>query len=68
MVVTDGFTGNVALKTMEGAARLIADTLREEFTRNPVAQARRARRAADAQALCAPGSIRDATMARPWSA
>src|SRR5450631_181711 len=34
VVVTDGFTGNVALKTMEGAARLIADTLREELTRN----------------------------------
>jgi len=33
VVVTDGFTGNVALKTMEGAARLIADALREEFTR-----------------------------------
>jgi len=34
VVVTDGFTGNVALKTMEGAARLITDTLREEFTRS----------------------------------
>jgi len=34
VVVTDGFTGNVALKTMEGVARLIADALREEFTRN----------------------------------
>src|SRR6202522_1254076 len=34
VVVTDGFTGNVALKTMDGAARLITDTLREEFTRN----------------------------------
>jgi phosphate acyltransferase len=34
VVVTDGFTGNVALKTMEGAARLIADTLREELTRS----------------------------------
>src|SRR6202795_1441342 len=33
VVVTDGFTGNVALKAMEGAARLIADALREEFTR-----------------------------------
>jgi glycerol-3-phosphate acyltransferase PlsX len=33
VVVTDGFTGNVALKAMEGAARLIADTMREEFTR-----------------------------------
>ncbi len=36
VVVTDGFTGNVALKTMEGAARLIFDTVREEFTRNSV--------------------------------
>ncbi len=34
VVVTDGFTGNVALKTMEGAARLIRDVMREEFTRN----------------------------------
>ncbi len=34
VVVTDGFTGNIALKTMEGAARLIFDTVREEFTRN----------------------------------
>ncbi|MFI4890118.1 MAG: phosphate acyltransferase PlsX [Steroidobacterales bacterium] len=34
VVVTDGFTGNVALKTMEGAARLIKDVMREEFTRS----------------------------------
>ena len=34
VVVTDGFTGNVALKTMEGVARLISDALREEFTRS----------------------------------
>jgi glycerol-3-phosphate acyltransferase PlsX len=34
VVVTDGFTGNVALKTMEGVARLITDALREEFSRN----------------------------------
>ena len=33
VVVTDGFTGNVALKVMEGAARLIGDALREEFSR-----------------------------------
>lgn len=32
VVVTDGFTGNVALKTMEGAAHLIADRLRTEFS------------------------------------
>jgi glycerol-3-phosphate acyltransferase PlsX len=31
VVVTDGFTGNVALKTMEGAAGLIADRMRQEF-------------------------------------
>ena len=34
VVVTDGFTGNVALKTMEGVARLIRDAMREEFTRS----------------------------------
>ncbi len=34
VVVTDGFTGNVALKTMEGVARLISDAMREEFTRS----------------------------------
>jgi glycerol-3-phosphate acyltransferase PlsX len=33
VVVTDGFTGNVALKAMEGAARLIGEIMREEFTR-----------------------------------
>ncbi len=32
VVVTDGFTGNVALKTMEGLAGLISARLREEFT------------------------------------
>ncbi|MCC5965427.1 MAG: phosphate acyltransferase PlsX [Natronohydrobacter sp.] len=32
VIVTDGFTGNVALKTGEGTARLISDTLREELT------------------------------------
>jgi glycerol-3-phosphate acyltransferase PlsX len=31
VVVTDGFTGNVALKTMEGAARLIGNRMRQEF-------------------------------------
>ncbi|HTX24945.1 MAG TPA: phosphate acyltransferase PlsX [Steroidobacteraceae bacterium] len=31
VVVTDGFTGNVALKTMEGLARLIAARARREF-------------------------------------
>ena len=34
VVVTDGFTGNVALKTMEGLAGLIAGRLRSEFSLN----------------------------------
>lgn len=34
VVVCDGFTGNVALKTTEGAARLIRNFMREEFERN----------------------------------
>ena len=33
VVVTDGFTGNVALKTTEGVAKMIAFFLKEEFTR-----------------------------------
>lgn len=36
VVVTDGFTGNVALKTMEGLARMIGNSAREEFSRNPL--------------------------------
>jgi glycerol-3-phosphate acyltransferase PlsX len=32
VVVTDGFTGNVALKTGEGALRLVRELLREVFT------------------------------------
>ncbi len=34
VVVSDGFVGNVALKTMEGVAKLIAAFLKEEFQRN----------------------------------
>jgi glycerol-3-phosphate acyltransferase PlsX len=33
VVVTDGFTGNVALKTMEGMARMLSETLRREVER-----------------------------------
>src|SRR5262245_28468889 len=33
VVVTDGFTGNVALKTMEGLAKLIVEQMRTEFSR-----------------------------------
>jgi glycerol-3-phosphate acyltransferase PlsX len=34
VVVTDGFTGNVALKTMEGTAGLVQHYLRRAFTKN----------------------------------
>jgi glycerol-3-phosphate acyltransferase PlsX len=36
VVVTDGFTGNVALKTMEGLANMIVGALKTEYTRNPL--------------------------------
>ena len=36
VVVSDGFVGNVALKTMEGVAGFITAILREEFQRNPI--------------------------------
>ena len=34
VVVTDGFTGNVAVKTMEGTAGLVAHLMRRAFNRN----------------------------------
>ncbi len=33
VVVSDGFSGNVALKTLEGAARMISSYMKAEFTR-----------------------------------
>jgi glycerol-3-phosphate acyltransferase PlsX len=39
VVVTDGFTGNVALKTMEGTVGLAAHYLKRAFTRNLFAKA-----------------------------
>jgi len=38
VIVTDGFTGNVALKTGEGTAGLISDFLREAFKATPFAR------------------------------
>ncbi len=38
MIVTDGFTGNVALKTGEGTASLIGDLLREAFRYTPLSR------------------------------
>ena len=39
VIVTDGFTGNVALKTLEGTLRFLIGTLTEIFTRPDVADA-----------------------------
>ena len=36
VIVTDGFTGNVALKTGEGTATLISELLRSSLMRNPI--------------------------------
>ncbi len=37
VVVTDGFTGNVAIKTAEGIARMISDMLKDAFKSGPFA-------------------------------
>ena len=39
VIVCDGFVGNVALKTSEGLALMLADYLREELTRNTLRKA-----------------------------
>jgi glycerol-3-phosphate acyltransferase PlsX len=36
VVVTDGFTGNVALKTIEGVAELLLTTIRDEAKKSPL--------------------------------
>ncbi len=38
VIVTDGFTGNVALKTGEGTATLVGDLLREAFKATPLSR------------------------------
>lgn len=38
VIVTDGFTGNVALKTGEGTATLISEFLREAFRKTPLSR------------------------------
>ncbi len=38
VIVTDGFTGNVALKTGEGTAKLIGDLLKEAFSYTPLSR------------------------------
>jgi glycerol-3-phosphate acyltransferase PlsX len=36
VVVADGFTGNIALKTLEAVARMLNDLIREELMSNPL--------------------------------
>jgi len=38
VVVTDGFTGNIALKTAEGTARLFGEFLKEALTASPISK------------------------------
>lgn len=38
VIVTDGFTGNVAIKTGEGTAKLVGDSLREAFKFSPLSR------------------------------
>ena len=38
VIVTDGFTGNVALKTGEGTAKLVGDFLKEAFKATPLSR------------------------------
>ena len=67
IVVTDGFTGNVALKTGEGALKLIRDLLRQVFTRSIPAQDRLPAPSGPAWTDCASGSTPAGIMARSWS-
>ncbi|PTQ75264.1 phosphate:acyl-[acyl carrier protein] acyltransferase [Celeribacter persicus] len=38
VIVTDGFTGNIALKTGEGTAKLVGDLLKEAFKATPLSR------------------------------
>ena len=41
VIVTDGFTGNVALKTGEGTAKLVSEFMREAFRTRSCRNSRR---------------------------
>ncbi|MGB1214228.1 MAG: phosphate acyltransferase PlsX [Pikeienuella sp.] len=38
VIVTDGFTGNIALKTAEGTASFIAESMRDAFKKTPLSR------------------------------
>ena len=68
VIVTDGFTGNVALKTAEGALKLIGDLLRQVFTGSAGGEARLSAGAAEpgaAQGMAGPAPLQRCRAARP---
>ena len=58
VVVCDGFVGNVALKASEGLATMLYELLKDEFTRNLLTQAGRARSRTRCCARSSTASIR----------
>ena len=56
VVVTDGFTGNVALKLMEGTARTMVGAIRDAARSGTLVEARRAAAQAASSRSCASGS------------
>ena len=64
VVVCDGFVGNVALKTSEGLAVMLYETLKAEFTRNVLTQTGGARRVSGVARVQAPRGSAPATTAR----
>ena len=68
VVVTDGFTGNMALKLLEGTIVELFDLLREEITATTQRQARRPADPAGRRGGSAPGSTRTPTAAPTCSA
>ena len=68
VLVTDGFTGNVALKAVEGTIRTLLDSLREEISASTTGNARRAAHSALPRGACASASTPTRTAAPTCSA
>ena len=68
VVVDDGFTGNVALKTLEGTIRTLLDALRAEIAATTARQARRPADPAGGAPPARTGSTRTPTAAPTCSA
>ncbi len=72
VVVTDGFTGNIALKTAEGTAKLVVYFLRTALRRSffgrigALLRRRRARRAAHASSIPAPQTAASSWGSTAW--